>query len=78
MVKFVETHRGSRALHFKGYAYSKIRDCKEGLVLLEMPAAQEWSCPGRATSEGPSVVVRHQHNLKTNKLISRKFELISR
>ena len=29
---------GGKALHFEGYAYSKIRDA----FFLEMPAAQEW------------------------------------
>ena len=24
--EFVETHQGGKALHFEGYAYSKIRD----------------------------------------------------
>ena len=27
-MKFVESHQGSEALHFEGYAYSKVRDGK--------------------------------------------------
>ena len=32
MAEFVETQRGGKALHFEGYAYSKIRDGKERLA----------------------------------------------
>ena len=28
MAEFVESHQGSEALHFEGYAYSKVRDGK--------------------------------------------------
>ena len=62
MAEFVEIHRGGKALHFEDYAYSKIRDGEEGLVFWRCQLHKNRGCPGRATLEGASIVVRHQHN----------------
>ena len=61
MAQFVETSRGGKTLHYDRFIYIKIRNGQDGLVFRRCQQHKS-GCNARATSEGTSVVVRHEQN----------------